>query len=69
MERCLRVIRVRGFSLHHMQAEQRPGLMELRLQVSGCHTAEQLIAQLEKLEDVVAIDAGDVACGSGLAVS
>ncbi len=53
LERMLRIVRVKGFILESMQAEQRGERFDMTLTVNGHGAAKQLVAQLDKLHDVI----------------
>lgn len=55
LERYLRVIRIRGYDLLHIQAENAGNQLRLSLTVSEGRGLQQLVAQLQKLEETISI--------------
>ena len=52
LERFLRVIRVKGFTVHAMETSLKANSVDIAIDVSGRHAAPQLAVQLRKLQDV-----------------
>ena len=58
LERILRVIRHRGFTVTQMDMQLIEGKVRLKFTVKSDRTLELLVSQLEKLPDVVEINNG-----------
>jgi len=59
LERLLRVIRHRGFTLQSLNAESSNEQLVIQLTVNGVRPASQLYNQLHKLYDVITIEQQD----------
>ncbi len=55
-ERLLRVVRVRGFQIQSMNAQDHEGSVSLNLTLVGERCVRNLMAQLEKLQEVSGVD-------------
>lgn len=55
LERLLRVLRIKGFHLHHLQAKDVEHCVRLEMRVKGSKCVEQLISQLSKQHSVLQI--------------
>lgn len=58
LERILRVVRHRGFTVTQMDMQLIDGKVRLKFTVKSDRTLELLLSQLEKLPDVVEINNG-----------
>lgn len=55
LERFLRIVRVKGFTIDCMEVVLENAKFEIKLQLRGKQTASQLVVQLRKLQDVSCI--------------
>ena len=61
LERLCQVVRIRGFRVLAISAEQAEGIWTLTMTVAGVRPLEMLISQLEKLTSVTEVSRSDCA--------